>query len=52
MNLQKLEISFFHGWNGRHVWLITVVKLIFYDVIVMKETQILFIEFLDLEKSY
>ena len=40
-----LETSFFHGWNGRHVWLISVVKLIFYDVIVMKErlwTQILF----------
>ena len=28
---------FFHGWNGRHVWLIPVVKLVFYDVIVMKE---------------
>ena len=39
------RISIFHGLNGRHVWLIQVVKLIFYDVIVVKErlyTQILF----------
>ena len=45
MDLQGLETSFFHGWNGRHVWLILVVKLIFYDVIMMEErlyTQILF----------
>ena len=37
MDLQGLETSFFYCWNGRHVSLITVVKLIFYDVIVMKE---------------
>ena len=36
-DLQGLQISFFHGWNGRHVWLIPVVKLIFYDVIEVKE---------------
>ena len=37
IDLQRLKTSFFHGWNGRHAWLIPVVKLIFYDVIVMKE---------------
>ena len=37
MDLQRLETSFFHGRNDRHAWLIPVVKLIFYDVIVMKE---------------
>ena len=37
MDLRRLETLFFHGWNGRHAWLIPVVKLIFYDVIVMKE---------------
>ena len=37
MDLQGLETSFFHGWDGRHVWLIPVVKLFFYDVIVVKE---------------
>ena len=24
MDLQGLEMSFFHGWNGRHVWLFTL----------------------------
>ena len=45
MNLQGLEASIFHGWNVGHALLIPVVKLFFYDVIVMKErlyTQILF----------
>ena len=37
MDLQKLETLFFHGWNNKDVWLIAVVKLILYDVIVMKE---------------
>ena len=37
LDLQEIETSFFHGWNGRHVWLIPVVKLFFYDVIVVKE---------------
>ena len=35
--VRPIETSFFHGWNGRHVWLIPVVKLFFYDVIVVKE---------------
>ena len=37
MDLQGLETSFFHGWNGRHVGLILPVKLFSYDVIVVKE---------------
>ena len=37
MDLQGLETSFFHGYDGRHVWLIPVVKLSFFDVIVVKE---------------
>ena len=37
MDLQGIETLFFHGWNGREVWLIPVVKLIFYDVILMKK---------------
>ena len=32
-----LKTSFFHGWNGRNVLLIQVVKSIFYDGIVLKE---------------
>ena len=37
MDLQELETSFFHGRDGRHVWLIPVVKFFFYDVIEVKE---------------
>ena len=45
MDLQLLETLFLHGWNGRHVWLILLVKIFLYDVILVKErlyTQILF----------
>ena len=38
MDLEGLETSFFHGWNGRHVRLILLVKKVFYDVIVVKES--------------
>ena len=37
MDLRGLETSFVHGWNGRHVWLILLVKKNFYDVILVKE---------------
>ena len=37
MDLRGLETSFFHDRDGRHVWLIPVVKLFFYDVIEVKE---------------
>ena len=37
MDLQGLETLFFHDWNGIEVWLIPVVKLIFNNVILMKE---------------
>ena len=37
MDLQGLETSFFHVRDGRHVWLIPVVKLFFYDVIEVKD---------------
>ena len=37
IDLQGLETSLFHCWNGKYLSLIKVLKLIFYDVIVMKE---------------
>ena len=45
MDLRGLETSFIHDRDGRHVWLILVVKFFFYDVIEVKEglkTQIIF----------
>ena len=37
MDLRGLENLFFHDRDGRHVWLILVVKFFFYDVIEVKE---------------
>ena len=45
MDLQGLETLFIHDRDGRHVWLILVIKFFFYDVIEVKKglkTQIIF----------